>query len=81
MNDGLRKRISTAIVLGGGFLAIVFLLPPFATLVLLTALLLAGAWEWSAFLKLRSVVARADALKRVSRRRGCFNEGCVFASP
>jgi phosphatidate cytidylyltransferase len=59
VNDGLRKRISTAIVLAGGFLAIVLLLPPVATLVLLTLLFLAGAWEWSAFLKLRSVRARA----------------------
>ena len=44
MNDGLRKRISTAIVLGAGFLVIVLLLPPYATLVLLTLLFLAGAW-------------------------------------
>ena len=59
MSDGLRKRIITAIVLGGGFLAIVFLLPPVATLVLLTLLVLAGAWEWSAFLRLRNVLVRA----------------------
>ena len=59
MNDGLRKRISTAIVLGASFLAIVLLLPGVATLIVLTLLILAGAWEWSAFLKLRSAGARA----------------------
>ena len=58
MNEGLRKRISTAIVLAAVFLAIVLLLPPVATLVLLTLLVLAGAWEWSAFLRLRSSVLR-----------------------
>lgn len=58
MNDGLRKRISTAVVLGGGFLAVVLLLPGIVTLVVLTLLILAGAWEWSAFLKLRSVGSR-----------------------
>jgi phosphatidate cytidylyltransferase len=55
VNDGLRKRISTALVLGAIFLAIVLLMPPIATLVLLTLLVLAGAWEWSAFLRLSHV--------------------------
>jgi len=58
VNEGLRKRISTAIVLAAVFLAIVLLLPPVATLVLLTLLVLAGAWEWSAFLRLRGYVFR-----------------------
>lgn len=59
MSDSLRKRISTAVVLGAGFLAIALLLPPIATLLVLTVLILAGAWEWSAFLRLRSVGLRA----------------------
>jgi len=59
VNEGLRKRISTAIVLGVSFLAIVLLLPPVATLVLLSLLVLAGSWEWSAFLRLRSVAFRS----------------------
>jgi phosphatidate cytidylyltransferase len=54
VNEALRKRIITAVVLGAIFLAIVLLLPPVATLVVLTMLVLAGAWEWSAFLRLRS---------------------------
>jgi len=45
-------------VLGVSFLAIVLLLPPVATLVLLSLLVLAGSWEWSAFLRLRSVTFR-----------------------
>jgi phosphatidate cytidylyltransferase len=59
VNEGLRKRISTAIVLGVIFLSIVLLLPPVATLVLLSLLVLAGAWEWSAFLLLRSISLRS----------------------
>lgn len=59
MSDGLRKRIITAVILGGGFLAIALLLPAFATYILLTLLILAGAWEWSGFLRLSSVGLRA----------------------
>ena len=59
MNEGLRKRIVTAVVLAAMLIAIVLLLPPVATLVLLTVLVLAGAWEWSAFLRAPGVVTRA----------------------
>jgi len=59
VNDGLRKRIGTAVVLGGGFLAVVLLLPALATYIVLTLLILAGAWEWSGFLRLRTVGLRA----------------------
>jgi phosphatidate cytidylyltransferase len=60
VTDGLRKRIITAVILGGGFLAIALLLPAIATYVVLTLLILAGAWEWSGFLRLRSVGLRAS---------------------
>jgi len=59
VSDGLRKRIITAVILGGGFLAIALLLPAIATYILLTLLILAGAWEWSGFLRLSSVGLRA----------------------
>lgn len=59
MNEGLRKRISTALVLAAALFAIVLLLPPVATLVLLTVLVLAGAWEWSAFLRVPGYVFRS----------------------
>jgi phosphatidate cytidylyltransferase len=58
VNDGLRKRIITAVVLGGGFLAIALLLPAIATYIVLTLLILAGAWEWSGFLRLPGVGLR-----------------------
>jgi phosphatidate cytidylyltransferase len=58
VNEALRKRIVTALVLGAALLAILLLLPPVATVVLLTVLVLAGAWEWSAFLRLPAVAAR-----------------------
>jgi phosphatidate cytidylyltransferase len=59
VNDGLRKRITTALVLAAIFLAIVLLLPAVATLLVLTVLVLAGAWEWSAFLRLPGYLPRS----------------------
>ncbi len=55
----LRTRIITAVVLIGLLLIIILRLPPVATVIAMTLLLLAGAWEWSAFLKLRTTRARA----------------------
>lgn len=46
----LKTRIVTAAVLVALLLAVVLWLPPVATLVAFTAVVLAGAWEWSAFL-------------------------------
>jgi phosphatidate cytidylyltransferase len=54
VNDSLRKRILTAAVLAAVLLVVLLALPPVATVVVLTALVLAGAWEWSAFLRLRT---------------------------
>jgi phosphatidate cytidylyltransferase len=58
VSDALRKRIITALVLAAAALAILLGLPPLATVILLTAVLIAGAWEWSAFLRLRSGALR-----------------------
>ncbi|MGH8305171.1 MAG: phosphatidate cytidylyltransferase, partial [Steroidobacteraceae bacterium] len=58
MTDSLRKRVLTAVVLGAALFAIVLWLPPLATVLAVTALLLAGAWEWSAFLRLSSTARR-----------------------
>ncbi len=52
MNEALRKRVLTAVVLAAGLLVILFGLPDWATVVVLTLTVLAGAWEWSAFLLL-----------------------------
>ena len=52
MSDTLRKRILTAVVLGGLFLVILLGLPDWATIFVITFMTLAGAWEWSAFLLL-----------------------------
>ncbi|HXR92833.1 MAG TPA: phosphatidate cytidylyltransferase [Steroidobacteraceae bacterium] len=56
--EALGKRIATASVLAAVLLVVVLWLPPMATVVVLTALVLAGGWEWSAFLRLRSKLAR-----------------------
>lgn len=58
MSDALRKRIVTAVVLGAALLLILLGLPPEFSVALLSLLVLAGAWEWSGFLKLTSPVAR-----------------------
>ncbi len=58
MNESLRKRVTTAVLLAAALLFILLWLPPWATVVALTAALLAGAWEWSAFLRLSSAARR-----------------------
>ncbi|HKT72017.1 MAG TPA: phosphatidate cytidylyltransferase [Steroidobacteraceae bacterium] len=58
MSEALRKRVATALVLAAALLAIVLLFPPVATVLLLTLMVLAGGWEWSAFLRLRGHIAR-----------------------
>lgn len=52
----LKTRVITALVLGAALLSIVLLLPPIATVIALVAIVLAGAWEWSAFLRVRPAV-------------------------
>ncbi len=59
MKESLRKRIATASVLAAVLLVVVLWLPRWTTVVVLTGLVLAGAWEWSAFLRLRTSPARA----------------------
>lgn len=51
MSEALKSRVITALVLAAGMLAVVLLLPPAATVIVLTAGVLVGAWEWSAFLR------------------------------
>lgn len=45
----LRQRILTALVLGPIVLVTLIVLPPLATWILLSTLVLMGAWEWTAF--------------------------------
>ena len=52
MNEALRKRVLTAVVLGVALLAILLWLPEWATVAVVTLIVLFGAWEWSAFLRL-----------------------------
>ena len=52
MSETLRKRVLTAVVLGAALLAILLWLPDWATVAVVTLMVLFGAWEWSAFLLL-----------------------------
>jgi phosphatidate cytidylyltransferase len=58
VSGSLRTRIVTAVVLVVVLLAVVLGLPPVATVAVITAVVVAGAWEWSAFLRLKSVSRR-----------------------
>jgi phosphatidate cytidylyltransferase len=59
VSEGLRKRILTAVPLGVALLVILLALPPVFTVVTVTVVMLAGAWEWSGFLKLSRPALRA----------------------
>jgi phosphatidate cytidylyltransferase len=56
--SAIRTRVMTALALAGGMVAVVLLLPSLATKVVLTVGVLAGAWEWSAFLRTDRRLAR-----------------------
>jgi phosphatidate cytidylyltransferase len=58
MKTAMKTRVMTALVLAAGMLAVVLLLPPLATVLVLTIGALAGAWEWSAFLRATGKLAR-----------------------
>ena len=58
MAEGIRKRVITAIVLVVILLAVVLFLPPGGTVIALTVVVLAGAWEWSVFLRVPSMAIR-----------------------
>jgi phosphatidate cytidylyltransferase len=55
----LRTRIITAAVLAASLLMVVLWLPPVVTIVALTAAVLIGAWEWSAFLRVANLWLRS----------------------
>lgn len=59
MAEGIKARVTTAVVLIAILLAVVLWLPPIATVIALTLVVLAGAWEWSAFLRVSAVALRA----------------------
>jgi phosphatidate cytidylyltransferase len=54
----LKERIRTALVLGAVLIVVLFALPRWVTLAVVTAAILAGAWEWSAFIGTDGRVSR-----------------------
>lgn len=58
MSGNLQTRIVTGSLLVGVLVVVMFWMPPRATLVVLTTLVLIGAWEWSAFLRTSSAAVR-----------------------
>jgi phosphatidate cytidylyltransferase len=66
VTESLRKRIITAVVLAVLFLGVLLFLPSLATVAVVTALVLAGAWEWSAFLRPTATSARVGYVALVA---------------
>jgi phosphatidate cytidylyltransferase len=58
MAEGIKKRVITAAVLVVVLLGVVLWLPDWATVAALTVVVLAGAWEWSAFLRVNQAWQR-----------------------
>src|ERR1700757_3465976 len=58
VSEALRKRVLTPVVLPAALLAILLWMPAWVMVVALTVVLLAGAWEWSAFLRLSTAGRR-----------------------
>jgi phosphatidate cytidylyltransferase len=54
----LKQRILTAIVAGAILLVVLFVLPPLAAEIVMSALFIAAAWEWSGFLSLDGTPGR-----------------------
>ncbi len=58
MSDSLRSRVITAAILIALLLAVLFGLPPGATVIVLALTVLVGAWEWSGFVEPRRLWVR-----------------------
>lgn len=54
----LRQRIITAIIALAALGLVLFVFPPLAAELVIALVILAGAWEWSAFFELRSTAVR-----------------------
>ena len=59
MNESLRKRVLTAVPLAVALLVVLIIMKPAATVLVLSLIMLIGAWEWSAFLLLPTAALRA----------------------
>ncbi len=58
MSESLRKRVLTAVPAAVVLLVVLLALPPVFTVIVITAAVLLGAWEWSAFVGLPVVALR-----------------------
>ena len=65
MAESIKKRVATAAVLIVALLIVVLWLPAQATVIALTVVVLAGAWEWSAFLKRTEISLAPDPFPAV----------------
>lgn len=68
----LEQRIRTALVLAAILLSVLFLLPPWVTVAVITLAILAGAWEWSTFIERREPGSPARRLLFVAAVAVCL---------
>ncbi|MBS0366573.1 MAG: phosphatidate cytidylyltransferase [Proteobacteria bacterium] len=79
MTTSLRQRVLTAVIAAVALLLVLFCLPAVAMVAVVTALVLAGAWEWAGFAGLRGLTARGAYVGAIALLLWAFWQG--FAGP
>lgn len=69
----LKQRIVTAVVALAALGLVLFVFPPFAAELVIALVIMAGAWEWSAFLATRSVMLRIVYVSLISAGMAAVN--------
>ena len=68
----LRQRVITALAALAVLLVVLFVLPPIAVKLVIAALILAAAWEWSGFLKLETRGSRLAYVGQIAALLAAF---------
>ena len=68
----LRLRVITALTAFSALFVVLFVFPPIGVKLVIAALILAGAWEWSGFLKLESRVVRLSYVGLIAALLAAF---------
>ncbi len=69
----LKQRIVTAVIALVALGIVLFVLPPFAAELVIAMVIVAGAWEWSAFLESRSIAVRIVFVSLIAAAMAAIN--------
>ncbi len=69
----LKQRIITAVIALGALCVVIFVLPRFVAELVIALVVLAGAWEWSAFLESRSIALRIVFVSLIAAAMAAIN--------